>query len=382
MIRNAFRDAWNEPAVADPPARVWRDWVLVGLFLPAATIEIIVRDGAGSKPGGLLVAAVLAVAIFWRRTHPFPATVAAFGAIVVMDIAALTLGGEPLEFFTFAIVLCVPYTLFRWGSGRSAMIGFCLMAATMVQSLVFSWTGIGDAIGGALVLFFPAALGDVVRQQVQSRRQAVVDAKSREREQLARELHDTVAHHVSAIAISAQAGQAVGVTRPEAALEALATIEEEASRTLAEMRSMVGALRAGEDAELAPQAGSADIDRLAASVTGPRVRVERHGQLDDVGPSVDRALFRLAQESITNAVRHARNATEVIVALRGDADRVHLAVSDNGDQRPFDPETGRGYGLVGMAERATLLGGELEAGPHAGGGWTVSATLPKTGVRP
>jgi signal transduction histidine kinase len=201
-----------------------------------------------------------------------------------------------------------------------------------------------------------------------------------EREQLARELHDTVAHHVSAIAVRAQAGRVVAAADPDAALDALAVIEEEASRTLAEMRDMVGALRRGTDADLAPQGGVADIGRLADGAGHrPDVQVELSGELDGLRPSVDAALYRLAQESITNAVRHARHVTRIVVSVRGDADRVRLTVDDDGDTSAHDPRSSSGFGLIGMAERAKLLGGSLEAGPNRDRdrGWTVQAVLPK-----
>jgi signal transduction histidine kinase len=175
----------------------------------------------------------------------------------------------------------------------------------------------------------------------------------------------------------------VAATRPEAALEALAVIEEEASRTLAEMRTMVTALRQGDEPELAPQRGAADIARLADATPGqpgPRVDVELAGDLTALWPPVDAALYRLAQESITNALRHARHATRVVVRAEGDADEVRLTVSDDGDTGFGAGGSGTpGFGLVGMTERAHLLGGTLEAGPRPdGGGWTVRAVLPRS----
>ena len=160
-------------------------------------------------------------------------------------------------------------------------------------------------------------------------------------------------------------------------MDALKVIEEEASRTLAEMRSIVGVLREHEEPELAPQRGVADLNQLADRV-GDRPRVEVHlsGDLDDLGPSVGAAVYRIAQESITNAVRHARHATRISVSVAGDDDWVRLTVRDDGDAS----STGRhstGYGLVGMTERAMLLGGTLEAGPGPDRGWTVNAVLPR-----
>ena len=160
-------------------------------------------------------------------------------------------------------------------------------------------------------------------------------------------------------------------------MDALEVIEESASRALAELRALVGALRDGEEPELGPRRGVADIRRLAQSAgEGPRVDVELAGDLGRLRPLVDAAIYRLAQESITNAVRHARHATRIEVRVAGDADCVRLTVRDDGDA---GAAAGSGYGLVGMSERAALLGGTLEAGP-GDGGWTVTAVLPRNGA--
>jgi signal transduction histidine kinase len=192
-----------------------------------------------------------------------------------------------------------------------------------------------------------------------------------------------VAHHVSAIVIQAQAGRTVATSDPQAAVEALKVIEAEASRTLAEMRTMVGALRKGEETSFAPQAGVADIRRLAERAgDAPRVEVAPSGELDDLTPSVDAAVYRLAQESITNALRHARRATRVVVAIAGEPDCVRLTVTDDGEAGAVGLNGTSGYGIVGMTERAELLGGTLHAGPNHERGWTVTAVLPRSGTRP
>jgi signal transduction histidine kinase len=170
----------------------------------------------------------------------------------------------------------------------------------------------------------------------------------------------------------------VGASDPSAALDALVVIEEEASRTLAEMRAMVGALRHGEEPDLSPPRGVADIERLTTrNGDRPQVDVELSGDLEGLRPSVDAAIYRLAQESITNALRHARHATRIRVTVHGEDDRVRLTVGDDGDPGPFDPRSTSGFGLIGMAERAKLLGGTLDAGPNRNRGWTVQAVLPR-----
>jgi signal transduction histidine kinase len=278
--------------------------------------------------------------------------------------------------YTSGCALVLVYALSRWGSGREAAIGLGIILVALVVGTVGDFTGVVDAVVGAIVLLFPLVLGATVRYRVGERVREVDQVKLRERQQLARELHDTVAHHVSAIAIQAQAGRTVAAQRPEAALRALAVIEEAASRTLDEMRSMVTVLRDGDEAELAPHRGVADIERLARDAAhGPQIHVELEGDLDALRPSLGAAVYRLAQESITNATQHARGASRIDVRVAGEDDCVRLTVHDDGEG---GAEAGRsGYGLIGMTERAALLGGTLAAGPQSGRGWTVSAVLPR-----
>jgi signal transduction histidine kinase len=204
-----------------------------------------------------------------------------------------------------------------------------------------------------------------------------VEVRLKERAELARDLHDTVAHHVSAIAIQAQAGLASAPQRPQAAEEALRAIAQEASATLAEMRAMVQVLRADEPAPLAPPAGLSDLAKLAAPhPDGVAIQLALSEDLGDLLPAVSNTLYRLAQESITNARRHARQATRIEVEVRSDGAQVHLRVSDDGEK--VNAGTG-GYGLRGMTERALQLGGRVQAGPNPDRGWTVTAVLPKKG---
>jgi signal transduction histidine kinase len=244
------------------------------------------------------------------------------------------------------------------------------------------FTGAVDATGGLVVLLFAAALGVSIRYRRIVRTQQFEQVRSNERETLARELHDTVAHHVSAIAIQSQAGQLLARSRDlGGASEALKVIEEEASRTLSEMRAMVGTLRHDNGASpLFVQRGVSDIEQLATAegAPGPRIDVEQRGDLNDLRPSVQAALFRIAQESMTNAKRHARHATRVHILVAGDTDTVRLSVTDDGVRSPSGPRR-PGYGLMGMAERATLLGGTFEAGPGPERGWTVRALIPREG---
>ena len=380
MVKSALQSLWTEPRAPAPPARVWRDWALVAVLVPAAVLEGVLRPDLSWRPVALVLTVAVAVLLLWRRTKPLAVVAAVFGGLAALGVAEY-LGGadEPVGLYTTLCVLLAAYALFRWGSGREAVIGLAIILAAYVIGIAGDFTGAVDAVVALVFLLFPAALGASVRYRGTARLREIDQVKLRERQQLARELHDTVAHHVSAIAIQAQAGRTVAAGRPEAAVRALEVIEEAASRTLAEMRTMVGVLRDDEEPDLAPQRGVADIERLARDAAhGPRVEVELSGDLGELRPSVGAAMYRLAQESITNAMRHARHATRIDVSVAGEDDCVRLTVRDDGEARTGGPSA-PGYGLVGMTERATLLGGTLEAGPSPGNGWTVNAVLPRAG---
>jgi signal transduction histidine kinase len=379
VIPATVRSLWAEPRVPNPPKPQWWDWVLVAALVAVAAIETVVREDVVWRPVNLILIVAVAPLLLWRRTHPLATLAVAFSLFAVVDIAAIVMGADwdgPSP--TALVLLLFPYALFRWGSGREATIGLAFVLWPVVLGV--GRAPVGDVVGGALILLFAAVLGAAFRYRNSARLRGRDQAKLREREQLARELHDTVAHHVSAIAIQAQAGRTVAESRPDAVLDALVVVEKEASRALTEMRTIVGALRRGEQSDLTPQPGVADIERLARTTgNAPHVDVTLTGDLDGLPPSVDAALYRLAQESVTNALRHARHATLVHVVVTGDDDGVRLTVWDDGDARPPDAGSSSGFGLLGMAERARLLGGAFEAGPNRAGGWTVHAELPKSG---
>jgi signal transduction histidine kinase len=377
-VSNPLRSVLEEPRPSAPPARVWRDWALVAFVTVAGVLEGVLREDLPSPVLSVVVTVGLAPLLLWRRTQPFAVVATVFGVIAVVDIGLVAFGLPALDSYAMLYVLLLPYALFRWGSGREAIAGLVIILVPATMGLTISWTGVGDAVGGIAVLISSFALGWAVRSQHGAAERRLEQVKSEERLLLARELHDTVAHHVSAIAVHAQAGRALAATSPSSALEALEVIEVEASRTLAEMRAMVRVLRNEAPADYAPQPGVADLERLsAAPPAGPRVEVSVSGDLAALPAAIDAAVFRIAQEAVTNARRHARNATLIDVRVAGDQSTVSLVVSDDGDPGPAGPAPEAGFGLTGMVERAALLGGACRAGPCPGRGWAVSATLPR-----
>jgi signal transduction histidine kinase len=376
VITTALRSLWVEPRAADAPARGWRDWVLVGVLMVTALLEGLLRDDVAWRPLAMILAVGLAPLLLWRRTRPLPCVVVAFGTAMALGLATLAGGAPNVGLDTMVYVdLVLVYALVRWGSGREIVIGLMVVGVAAVIGTVAVYTGPAEVIGGFGILAAAAAGGAAFRYRAESWRRALDQIRNQERVGLARELHDVVAHHVSAIAVQAQAGRAMAGQRPEAGLEALAAIEGEASRTLAEMRAMVRVLRDEAPAEYAPQPGVADLVSLARRDPVPVVEVTLPDDLHELPLQVDAAGYRVAQEALTNALRHARNASCVEIRVVQDAGRLRLRVTDDGQSDPTR-STSHGFGLLGMAERVQLLGGTLRAGPAPEGGWTVDAELP------
>jgi signal transduction histidine kinase len=377
-VQALLRSVWDEPASPDPPCRTWRDWALAGGVAAALLIEGVARSGEPGTVGWMVLGLVLTPTLLWRRSHP-QATVAV--AFLTMGVAAWVM--VPMgDLNTIAYLLILPYSLVRWGSGRQIVTGGALLAVGVGLCVLSDDSSVLSALlSSVAILSAVAALGVAFRFRAEARVRELDQVKLLERERLARDLHDTVAHHVSAMAIRAQAGLATAGGDPGAPVDALRVIEAEASRTLNEMRAMVRVLRRDEPAERAPSPRISDLAALvSADRAGPPVHVQLSGDLDDLPEPVGAAIYRLAQESVTNARRHARDATRIQVSVAADDSVVHLQVSDDGDTSSVPSGSGPGYGLIGMAERAHLLGGTCAAGPNLDRGWTVTATLPRTGA--
>src|ERR687886_474823 len=379
MATSALHALWVEPRPTNAPDRRPRDWALVAVLICWSLLEAVLRHDLAPRP--LLLVDTLAVTgpLLWRRSHPLVAVVVSFATFTVVDSVRILTGSHGGLLSSMCAALILTYALFRWGSGREAAIGLGVILLWQPITTVADPTSLLGKVGGYAFFLSAAALGAAIRYRAKIRIRDIDQAKAREREQLARELHDTVAHHVSGIAIQAQAGRAIAASHPERAVEALAVIEDAATRTLTELRAIVGVLRASQDTEFAPQPGVAEVEQLATDGRArPCVEVTLSGEFDDLSPAVGAAVYRLAQESVTNARRHARHATQVTVAVTGDADQVRLTIDDDGSAA--GGRAPAGYGLVGMRERASLLGGTFHAGPAAERGWRVEAVLPRTGT--
>jgi signal transduction histidine kinase len=372
------------PAVATR----WRWPCWADSVLGVAVVAVI--DGAtlAHAPASLwLAAAVACVAIALRSRLTVPALAL---ATAVQIGVVLTLPDDDFASL-FVAMLAASYTL----AARGARPQCWLAPALAMGSLCAALTLAGSPLEVATVAIFAAAATAVALPERASRRQAQRlatvaarlarerDAQARlavldERARLARELHDSVAHAVSVMVLQAGAAEQVLATAPGRARAAARTVEALGRQALGELRELLGVLRGDEEASpRAPQPGLAQLDGLIAQVAGTGLPVELHvaGERHPLPPGLEVSAYRIIQEALTNALKHAGPVpTHVTLAYGPEA--LTLEVRDHGSPARAGAAPGAGHGLVGMRERVALYRGDLETGPEAGGGYAVRARLP------
>ena len=369
---------WLElPLALDPPEQSWRDWLLMLTLVVFGLVEGLLRPDVPWRPVVIGVAVVAPLVILRARAYPLAATIIVFGGYGVLHLEMLITDVESTLVNPLTLLVST-HVLVRWASGRHIAIGLGFGALCWL----IVWSIPSDTLTGiilkSIVISLPVISGAVMRHLAELRHARALESRFKERHQIARELHDTIAHRMTAIAIQAQAGRAMAASDPGAVQDTLATIEETASSSLHDMRQIIGVLR-DSDASIESHHTVSDIERIANSSTGEtRVSVRLDGDLDGLGASVEAGLFRVAQESITNARRYARHASRISVHITGSVDAVQLTVTDDGDPVRSKAHVGSGYGIIGMTERVSLLGGQIRAGSGPNGRWVVDALIPKS----
>ena len=318
--------------------------------------------------GGLVAAVVQAGALRWRRTHPEPVSaIALAGSVVILLLAPETVLPFAALFAVFALACERPPSVSLFGLAG-------LLAVSAVNFLEMT---AGDAVFAMAVGVGAWALGEAVRNRRVAVREETLRAVGEEQARIARELHDVIAHSVSVIVVQAAAADDVFDERPDQARAALRSIERSGREAMAELRRLLSEVRPRPGAvPQVPQPGLDGLEELAAPLRegGLEVAVRREGEAAALPAGVELSAYRIVQEALTNTLRHAR-ATRADVTLRYEPGALELEVSDDGRAAP-ESLAGDGHGLMGMRERATLLGGTLEAGPGPQGGYRVHARLP------
>ena len=368
------------------------------LWLPVVVSLIVQLPSVfftfGSRPPGplhlapgqfwlaLFLAGIGPLVLIGARRFPGP-VVAIVAAASALDLFVVKPDEAPLYIsLAFAIVGATARgaRAWAWISVGSAWV-LSITAAIILGSL---WSPIRISVT-TLAILITFGIGESARARRErytqiarirsQRRQSEIQA---ERVRIARELHDVLAHSLSQINVQAGVGLHLMDAQPDKARDALASIKETSKSALDEVRSVLGVLRAetagDEDAPLVPEPDLSRMDWLAASVSAQGVEVSVAGMPRGVPQATQLAMFRIVQESLTNILRHAK-ATHAWVTFDEEAGFYLVSIADNGTAPLPSVET-EGRGLLGMRERAELLGGHLEAGPRAEGGFRVTAHIP------
>ncbi|WP_308436352.1 sensor histidine kinase [Lentzea cavernae] len=352
---------------------------------------------------GVSFSAFLAVTLLmlgplpFRRYHPLGSSYLILaGAFLQLFTHGGYDGGMPVRMSDFALAIAL-YTLVAYTNRKTALIYVGWLLAGTLLWAIFQVGEIAAVFLVFLVLVifgFSWAMGEFVgarrayqREMEQrlllletERDQQAKIAVGEERSRIARELHDVVAHAVSVMIVHADGAAYTIRTKPEMAENAVRTIADTGRLALTEMRRLLGVLRS-EDAETqwAPQPDARGVVELAENTraAGVPVRLEITGDVDDLPVGVGLSIYRIVQEALTNIIKHAGAGTSALVRLARTPEELRLEVTDNGFGTPHDVvKVSGGNGLIGMRERAAVLGGEFEAGPNPGGGWRVRATFP------
>ncbi|WP_225753624.1 sensor histidine kinase [Actinotalea sp. Marseille-Q4924] len=404
---------WERVSAWDEEHRLAVDALTaVGLLLVVVPASAGLLGVLDNRPVAIAAAVVMSIAVVWRRVRP------ALSAAVVFSAALVhLLLGVVVVFPADLLVLLALYSVTVHGpvwAYRTAF-GGTLVGAGLVGVLLVSDLGpfVQDITAAAIVSFLVLLTSStvfaygLVRRARRERIDALVDRAARleverdqqaqiataaERARIAREMHDIVAHSLSVIIAQADGGRYAAEHDPGAAQRSLATIAETGRAALGDMRRLLGVLRTGADAGtpatgapvvagaragLAPQPGVEDIAALVQQVrgSGTDVSLARLGTPRPLPPGTGLTVYRIAQESLTNVLKHAGPDVTVTVLLQWREESLVLEVTDDGRGAAVVPDGG-GQGVVGMRERAVMLSGTLAVGPRPGGGYRVRAEIP------
>ncbi|WP_245560427.1 sensor histidine kinase [Actinopolyspora halophila] len=382
------------------------DSMLMLLVLLAEITRGTLGDAVARSPApfwDVFAGVLLVLPLVLRRTLPVPIAYLMLLGLLVQLVTQQEMVTRPAAF----VVLIMLYTLVAYVGRSAAACYACGIAVTWLVPLVL----LDELHGGMPLVLFAIQLGLelgfcwVLGEYVGARRayQEATESRLRslefeqdqqariavaeERNRIARELHDVLAHSVSVMVTHADGATYAVRRKPELAEQALTTIGNTGRDALSELRSLLHVLRHPEErddtGDRSPQPGANGVRDLVERVRalGLPVTLRIDGELDRVPTGPGLAVYRIVQESLTNVLKHAGWNATATVSLEEVGSSMRIEVSDSGARGVLAPQSSGGNGVIGMRERATVYGGSLEAGPNADGGWSVRADLPLEGER-
>jgi signal transduction histidine kinase len=366
------------------------DLLLAVLVVVLALLEVSLNGAVRPRAAAVPTELVAALALLWKRRFPL-ATV----CVVAGAAAAETALGVPIS---QPIVPLVALVISLWSLAAGESLARAILGLGVVTLAIGVATAgivgsasirVGNFLFGLVVASGAFTAGRIVHARTADtsaleRRTAQLEAErltvvAEERERIARELHDVIAHSVSVMVVQASAASEVLKHDPARAARPLAAVEATGRQALLEMGRLVGLLREDDLPGLEPQPGLEHLEALANQMTeaGLPVDLRIDGSPRALSPGVELSVYRIAQEALTNALKHAGPA-RARVTLSFDGDALVVEVLDDG-VGAAEPLRASGHGLIGMRERVDLFGGTLEAGPHSQGGFAVRAYMPLRG---
>lgn len=363
-------------------------------------LTLLTRAELRQLPWIVVPGLAMSAAVLFRRRWPVP-TLAAVAAAALAQVLAFPSVSDPVLYD--AAVLIAMYSVVKYSPPlRDAYLAAAVVTTGIVIQVVrqplTNWFAlavwyVGVCAGVWFMAYtvrnrriYVAGLEERAATLEREREHLARIAVADERASIARELHDVVAHSLAVMIVQAEAGRYAFPADPRQALTVLETVAATGREALDDMRNLVGVLRGTEpgDADPAPDRRQVGVDQLGvladrARSAGLLVSVGDHGGPGPLPAAVDIAVYRVAQEALTNVLRHAGPGTSVAVTVQRSAESVELRVEDDGTAPGAVVAAGGGHGLVGMRERVAVHGGVFAAGPRPGGGWAVTARIP---VRP
>lgn len=357
----------------------------VGLALFAELDVLFSPDWRGPTAVNAIVVPAMALSLAWRRQRPLSALAGALTAYVGLSVA---FGASQSWTSTFVLIIAV-YSAVVYGdrplvAAALAIAGVAI--GTVTDPLV---SGFGDAVWGPSLIVLSTAAGFNGRR-IRSRTSALEDraealdleeqrraaqAAAEERRRIARELHDVISHSLGIVVLQAGAAERVLDRDPQRAREVLESIRATGQEAIGEMGTLLGLLDAGARSSREPQPSLGDLDALVSRMrdSGLRVDLAIEGRRRVLPAALELSAFRVVQEGLTNALKHAGPGLVRAIVRYGEHD-LQVVVADDGGGTEHAPGSKRG--LAGLRERVEIFGGHLDAGPRPGGGWTLQATFP------